>query len=299
MATLEPRRTTERLPFELDGHRLMVATQSEKEFLAGFEEFFWVLMHSERTTLIVDLSHTNGLDLTAYQMIALNLFEIGNKGKRLTLRIPETLEKFFRQAGLHRAADIEVVWHLGHPSRQAPTDAASDAEASAPSTSPSASTPAAGAGATATTKAGGEASSAAGASTPSEPLDETPEEFDFDAVPAELRRRIGAGALVDSRTQQQLDLPDRTDREFSIGRTPDNHFPIASPLVSRKHCRFYREGDRYFIVDLGSGNGTYVNGHRLPAEKPRPIFHGDRIIIAVTRQFPHGAKALIFHQEEF
>lgn len=48
-----------------------------------------------------------------------------------------------------------------------------------------------------------------------------------------------------------------------IGRTPENDLPIDHPLVSRRHARIERAGSQWSVTDLGSTNGTYVNGRRL------------------------------------
>ena len=50
-----------------------------------------------------------------------------------------------------------------------------------------------------------------------------------------------------------------------VGRTPDNDVPIDHPLISRHHARFERSGSRWTVTDLGSTNGTYVNGRRIVA----------------------------------
>lgn len=63
-----------------------------------------------------------------------------------------------------------------------------------------------------------------------------------------------------------------------IGRAPDgqNEVVIPEPCVSRKHARVDRlEPGRYRVEDLGSRNGTFVNGDRLRA--PRELAHGDRL----------------------
>src|SRR5947208_10631298 len=48
-----------------------------------------------------------------------------------------------------------------------------------------------------------------------------------------------------------------------VGRTADNDLSIDHPLVSRHHARFERAGARWTVTDLGSTNGTYVNGQRV------------------------------------
>src|SRR5262245_63673123 len=51
-----------------------------------------------------------------------------------------------------------------------------------------------------------------------------------------------------------------TDADVTIGRGPSNSICIADPLLSRQHCRITRQGDAFNLHDLGSFNGTFVNG---------------------------------------
>lgn len=48
-----------------------------------------------------------------------------------------------------------------------------------------------------------------------------------------------------------------------IGRREDCDFRIPLGEVSRKHCRLIRDGEQFRVEDLGSSNGTYVNGKRI------------------------------------
>jgi pSer/pThr/pTyr-binding forkhead associated (FHA) protein len=45
-----------------------------------------------------------------------------------------------------------------------------------------------------------------------------------------------------------------------IGRGPSNHVRLNDPSVSRKHVKIYRDNGQYFIEDLQSRNGTWING---------------------------------------
>ncbi|WP_395743286.1 FHA domain-containing protein [Prosthecobacter sp.] len=65
----------------------------------------------------------------------------------------------------------------------------------------------------------------------------------------------------------------------SIGRAPDNTLPIADSEVSRRHAIIQAQGEREFwLVDLGSANGTYVNGRRI-SQSVR-LHNGDLIRVA-------------------
>jgi pSer/pThr/pTyr-binding forkhead associated (FHA) protein len=45
-----------------------------------------------------------------------------------------------------------------------------------------------------------------------------------------------------------------------VGRSEDNDIQIKNDTVSRKHLKIVRRGKKYFITDLKSRNGTYLNG---------------------------------------
>jgi sigma-B regulation protein RsbU (phosphoserine phosphatase) len=53
-----------------------------------------------------------------------------------------------------------------------------------------------------------------------------------------------------------------------IGRQPDAEVYLESLAVSRNHARVIHEADGYFVEDLGSSNGTYLNGHRIGGRVP-------------------------------
>src|SRR5258707_14837814 len=64
--------------------------------------------------------------------------------------------------------------------------------------------------------------------------------------------------------------------EITLGRDPTNAVPLNDPSVSRKHCLFRREEERFQVRDLESRNGTVVNG---TAVKEQWLRHGDEIVV--------------------
>lgn len=55
---------------------------------------------------------------------------------------------------------------------------------------------------------------------------------------------------------------------------------VGNPTVSRKHCRITEEKGIFFLWDLNSMNGTFVNGHRISGGEKTRIRNGDRIRLA-------------------
>ncbi|HET6424178.1 MAG TPA: SpoIIE family protein phosphatase [Planctomycetaceae bacterium] len=88
------------------------------------------------------------------------------------------------------------------------------------------------------------------------------------------------------------DIPhDLQGEETVLGRLPECQLQINSGMVSRKHARVRKTGEKYFLEDLGSGNGTFLNGKKLDA--PAEIRHDDRIKlgpILLRFEFPESAK---------
>lgn len=67
----------------------------------------------------------------------------------------------------------------------------------------------------------------------------------------------------------------------SIGRAPNNHIVLTDNRVSRRHAMVHRQDTKeYWIVDLGSGNGSFVNGLRVAL--PTRLNDGDAVRIGGT-----------------
>ncbi|HEV3458409.1 MAG TPA: SpoIIE family protein phosphatase [Thermoanaerobaculia bacterium] len=63
-----------------------------------------------------------------------------------------------------------------------------------------------------------------------------------------------------------------------IGRAAGSDLALADPFLSRQHSRFFRRGTRWFVEDLGSRNGTQVNGR--PIHDPTEVLPGDAVQIS-------------------
>jgi hypothetical protein len=96
---------------------------------------------------------------------------------------------------------------------------------------------------------------------PNQPWGRGPEEEPSDATlpggerqPVRLRMQLG---------QSIGQLYTMVGNTLTMGRAPDNDVVLDDPQVSRHHARLMRRGDQIMVEDLGSTNGTLVNGRRI------------------------------------
>ena len=71
--------------------------------------------------------------------------------------------------------------------------------------------------------------------------------------------------------------------EITLGRDPNSDITISDPEVSRHHARLLRTGQQYSIEDLGSTNGTFVQGNQIhginPLNSNDVITIGERVVL--------------------
>ena len=78
----------------------------------------------------------------------------------------------------------------------------------------------------------------------------------------------------------------RPPDSWVIGSAPGCDLRVSELTVSARHCRLSRTGAGFTIEDLGSTNGTYVNGNRLKPGEPVRIAHKARVFLGGRVEMP-------------
>ena len=81
--------------------------------------------------------------------------------------------------------------------------------------------------------------------------------------------------------------------EFLIGRSPKCHLCAGSSSISRKHCALIRSDASVSVKDLGSRNGTLINGEKIEKGKAHELQSGDELTVGSLRflvTISHGIK---------
>jgi hypothetical protein len=119
----------------------------------------------------------------------------------------------------------------------------------------------------------------------------TPEKL---ALLENVERDIPENGIAIYLTNHERPFDVRTDDDFIIGRkmgetlikvvdlTPFNAYAMG---ISRQHVRIQRRENSYQVIDLGSTNGTWLNGERLPPDQPVPLPNPAQIQLAKMRLF--------------
>ena len=82
---------------------------------------------------------------------------------------------------------------------------------------------------------------------------------------------------------------------FTIGRRAEKHMVITDPMASRDHAEIVQMGGEYYLLDLGSKHGTYVNGSPVKRHK---LTNNDRLQFGSSNDrsfavFQHGSNSSI------
>ena len=74
----------------------------------------------------------------------------------------------------------------------------------------------------------------------------------------------------------------------TVGREESNDVQLDDATASRRHAVFERLAAGWSVTDIGSKNGTMVNGDYI--DQPRPLFSGDEITLGGTRLIYHSGE---------
>jgi hypothetical protein len=75
------------------------------------------------------------------------------------------------------------------------------------------------------------------------------------------------------------EFPIVAEKQIVVGRSSDLDMVLVEDMVSRKHARIALQQDQIWIEDLGSTNGTFVNGEKI---KRARLKEGDRVLIGTS-----------------
>lgn len=103
------------------------------------------------------------------------------------------------------------------------------------------------------------------------------------ATPAELSTAAARHSLeqVGGPELSPLLLP--LEGRHLLGRSPECDWVLGDASVSRRHALIETRAQRWFLRDLGSRAGTFLNDHRLEADRPAPLREHDRVRIGPYR----------------
>ena len=83
-----------------------------------------------------------------------------------------------------------------------------------------------------------------------------------------------------------------TEKEFDfqntrvmVGRAPESDIRIDDILIARKHAVLFEEEGQWYLRDVMSTNGTWLNGKRLQAGEACLLHENDEIIFAQRHQY--------------
>ena len=94
-------------------------------------------------------------------------------------------------------------------------------------------------------------------------------------------RRRGTPRLISvTPPDQPMHTYPLEEEELTFGRTEDCEIPLEDTYVSARHARIFQKEGAWFVEDLGSTNGTYLN--RVKVTNPSPLAVGDEVRIGKT-----------------
>ena len=298
-------------------NRLSIAADGEEEFVSAVTEFFPQLLELPYDELEMDITKSKNISEDAFRSIAIKLVSGEASDKRILIRIPDQMERFFRHSSLFRVVDVDIVRRMTADKKDKYTreiikrniesgeiaveaEDVREEEMAAATRVPAADL---------TDRAGshklklGESdvdtvsnrksvfpTVGGGNGEPSEPVTELAPEADAGKGKkrdTQVAGKADYGCLLDDETGNRHEVKDN----IVVGREAPATVLYAIPTISKRHFQIRKQAGGFFIEDLHSTNGTYLNG--LPVHEPQPLRDGDEIVVAITLKHPKGAR--IFH----
>lgn len=94
------------------------------------------------------------------------------------------------------------------------------------------------------------------------------------------RKRTGERALHVLEPKEHKGRTYALNGEVTLGRAASCTVPLDDGYVSQLHARIFPRDDAWLVEDLGSTNGTYLNGRKV--SRAQPVQRGDRVKIGAT-----------------
>lgn len=140
--------------------------------------------------------------------------------------------------------------------------------------------------------------------------DETAKESQMEQATEQFRRaatdRFGREAILVLHIRNEAEplVIEIGDGNFAVGRMDSatarkvdidlTRYGAMQKGVSRLHATLFRgEDDTLYLVDAGSSNGTFLNGHQLPANQATPVSNGDEITLGKMRMHAYFERSAI------
>lgn len=238
----------------LQWNRLLIEADGDKAFKSALDKHLPALIKSPHDHVEVDLGRCINLGEDSFKLIGSRVVDVSND-KQITLRVGLGWKSYVQGTGLSELVDVSVIDHMDNSNKSsALLSEDKDAAALQPVDV-----------------------SEAHETHPPEGANQT-----------KLQMKAKDGALVDEDGGARFEVGE----EMVVGREPPSNPVFAIPTISKRHFRIYQQGPGYFIEDMRSTNGTYLNGN--PLTQPQPLGEGDEVVVAITLKHPDGAKRFKF-----
>jgi hypothetical protein len=271
------------MPATLRWNRLVIAAESEEEFISAVFDYFPQLLQLPYDSVEMDITGTPEISEDAFRSIAIKLIGGEAAEKKVLIRIPPSVDRYFRHANLYRMVEVDVVHPMPGNGKvdagnvKANIEGAKYEAVKAPKKAPPPP----------------DMTERAPADLKPEAIELAPEP-DKKSKPQRASRPVDKGTKADVGFLVDVETGSRHEirKSILIGREPPSDLVFQIPTISKRHFQIRKDGDGFMIEDMRSTNGTYLNG--LPVHEPVPLRDGDEIVVAITLKHPKGARIFQF-----